>query len=101
MTGALLPRMTDPLGRHWGQPAGLRDRVRVYETHATIAEADWRKLSDYRTSLPSGVYAGKVWRRGPLLCWYGPIRGDSCRVGYLRALVQGPGTNATYRGQHE
>lgn len=96
--GALLPRMTHRLGRYWGQPAGLRERVRVFETHATIAEADWLALSDYRTSIPSGVYAGKAWRRGSLLCWYGPERGGSCRIGCVRALVQGPGTNVTYRG---
>lgn len=102
-----LPEMTDPLGRHWRQPEGLRDRVGLYETHATISERDWRGLSRYDSSTPSGVYAGKAWRRGPYLCWFGPervLRTDrdgspvrGCSIGYLRALVQGPGTNITFR----
>ncbi|MNL76393.1 hypothetical protein D3C87_2023550 [compost metagenome] len=47
--------------------------------------------------MPSGVYAGKVWRRGRYLCWYGPDINGQTRIGYLRALVQGPGTNITHR----
>lgn len=94
---ARLPRMTNPLGRHWGQPEGLRDRVRVFETHATIDERDWRQLSRYESSLPSGTYTGKVWRCGPYLCWYGREYPDTIRVARVRALVQGPGTNITFK----
>jgi hypothetical protein len=88
-----IPAMTDPLGKHWRQPLHLRDRVALYETHATIAEHDWLVLHNYESSYPSGVYPGKVWRRGPWLCWYGPLTKDAqgrecCRIGVLRALVQ-------------
>lgn len=83
-----LPAMTDPLGKHWRQPARLRERVGLFETHATIPEADWLALPHYESSYPSGVYPGKVWRRGPWLCWYGPDRGGKCRIAYLRALAQ-------------
>lgn len=83
----LLPKMTDPLGRHWSQPKGLRDRVQLFETHALISEADWLALPRYERSAPSGVYPGKAWRHGKWLCWYGPDRGGCCRVGFLRALV--------------
>lgn len=92
-----IPLMTNPLGRHWGQPAGLRDRIGLFFNHATILERDWLALSNYESSVPSGVYPGKVWRRGSRLCWYGPERGGRCHIGYLRALVQGPGINATHR----
>lgn len=92
-----LPRMIDPMGRYWGQPEGLRDRVQVFETHATISEADWRSLPNYRTSNPSGTYTGKVWRSGPYLCWYGREYPKTIRIGCVRALVQGPGTNITTR----
>lgn len=85
---AKLPAMTDPLGKHWGQPKGLRDLVRVYETHATVPEWVWRELPKYDSSYPSGVYAGKAWRRGPWLCWYGPLRKGVCRIGFARALIQ-------------
>jgi hypothetical protein len=89
--------MTDPLGKHWRQPAGLRDRVQIYETHATISEADWNALPRYESSYPSGTYSGKAWRRGPWLVWYGRAEGDQIRIGRARALVQGPGTNITHR----
>lgn len=84
---ARLPRMTDRLGACWPQPAGLRDRVRVFETHATIAEADWLALPHYRNTYPSGVYPGKAWRRGKFLCWYGHDRNGMCKVVHHRALV--------------
>lgn len=94
---ARLPHMTEPLGRHWGQPRDLRERVRIFETHATIDEAAWQSLPRYESSLPSGVYAGKAWRRGHSLCWYGRDGADGrTRVGYARALIQGAGTNLTY-----
>lgn len=83
-----IPAMTDPLGKHWRQPAGLRDRVGLFETHATILEADWQALPRYESSYPSGVYPGKVWRREHYVCWYGPDVGGRCRICYLRALVQ-------------
>lgn len=92
-----LPYMVNPLGHHWRQPEGLRERVRVFQTHATISEADWNALPRYESSLPSGTYSGKAWRRGPWLCWYGRESGNSIRIGRARALVQGPGTNVTYR----
>ncbi|WP_414616611.1 hypothetical protein [Stenotrophomonas muris] len=87
--------MTNPLGRYWPQPDGLRDRVRVFETHATIDEADWERLPRYDGSFPSGTYPGKAWRRGKFLCWYGRERDDRISVGCARALVQTNGTNVT------
>jgi hypothetical protein len=82
-----LPRMTDPRGAHWKQPDDLRDRVGVYFNHATISEADWLALSRYDRSYPTGVYAGKVWRCGYMLCWYGRIRNDVSTRCCVRALV--------------
>lgn len=82
-----LPRMDDPLGKHWPQPSDLRERVQVHETHAAISERDWLALPRYDHSLPSGVYPGKAWRRSKFLCWYGPDRNGRCRIAVLRALV--------------
>lgn len=103
-----LPKMTDPLSAHWRQPGYLRDRVELYPTHAYISEKDWLALPRYDASAPSGVYPGKVWRRGKYLCWYGPEQEGAggalsfCRIGRLRALVHGPGTNTSYTpGDHQ
>lgn len=90
-----LPLMTDPYGTSWGQPKGLRDRVEIYFSHAVISERDWEALPNYKTSMPSGVYAGKVWRCGKFLRWYGRPhkiieRGQEvevCSTGHIRALV--------------
>ena len=83
-----LPKMTDPLGKHWRQPKGLRDRVGLYGTHAAISEDDFYALPHYETSIPSGVYPGKAWRRGKYLCWFGPARNGRCVIGRLRVLIQ-------------
>lgn len=96
-----IPPMTNPLGRHWRQPKNLRDRVGLFFGHATITERDWQALPRYDSTMPSGVYAGKVWRCRSHLCWFGPERDGGCVVGYLRALVQGEGTNVTYRAPAE
>lgn len=107
---ALLPHMTEIVGlRNWPMGAALRERVRIYETHATISESDWQALPRYESSFPSGVYAGKAWRRGAYLCWYGRPRKvteygrekEICSIGYARALIQGPGTNLTYRQKEQ
>ena len=82
-----LPRMTDPRGKHWGQPAGLRDRVRLLPTHAEITSGDWSGLLEYRNTTPSGVYAGKAWRCGDYLCWYGPDTGPTVAIGVLKANI--------------
>ena len=82
-----IPPMLDPLGKHWRQPKGLRDRVGLFFNHATIKEADWLGLPHYERTMPSGVYPGKVWRCGPWLAWYGPDVGGRCRVVTLRALI--------------
>lgn len=98
-----IPKMTDPLGRHWKQPKDLRDRVGLFFEHVTISEEDFYALSNYESSKPSGVYPGKVWRRNNMLCWYGPTktdaRGEYCNAVFRRALLVGPGTNLTYRSK--
>lgn len=84
------------MGKHWGHDNTLRDRVKIYETHCTISERDWQSLPRYESSHPTGIYAGKCWRRGFWLCWYGRVKVVSIRgeqynqaiIGYARALVQ-------------
>jgi hypothetical protein len=94
-----IPLMDDPLGRHWNQPAGLRDRVLIDDTHAVIAETDFLALPEYSSTIPSGVYPGKAWRRHDgahardgkpavwMLCWYGPDVGGRCAIEHRTALM--------------
>lgn len=56
-----IPVMTDPLGRYWEQPD--LSSVLIDETHALLTSEQFDKLSEYSSSIPSGVYEGKAWKR--------------------------------------
>lgn len=69
-----IPVMDDPLGKHWEQPADIR-QVLMDETHVLLTPQQFARLYDYSATFPSGVYPGKCWRRHEpgrlLLVWYG------------------------------
>lgn len=69
-----IPPITDPLGRHWSQPD--RSEISVSSNFAKMTRATFAKLPCYDSTLPTGVYDGKMWARrqsnGTLLCWFGP-----------------------------
>lgn len=78
-----IPPITDPLGRHWGQPD--RTEILIDGTHAVMTTRTFELLAEYSATNPSGVYEGKMWRRHDglfdprclpkdrrwLLCWFG------------------------------
>lgn len=68
-----IPYITNPLGQHWQQPA--QDSVLVDDDYALMSESDFSQLLEYSTSIPTGVYEGKMWKRrcsdGWMLGWYG------------------------------
>lgn len=76
-TGAAndIPEMTDPLGKHWRMPAGMR-HAPMDKTHARLTARQIRDLPEYSSSYPSGTYDGKCWKRvngeWSWLCWYEP-----------------------------
>lgn len=70
----LIPPITDPLGRHWKQPA--RNAIVIDDTHALMDGRTFDALADYSRSFPSGVYPGKMWKAilhdgSAWLRWYG------------------------------
>ena len=77
----VIPIMDDPLGKYWRQPIGLREAL-MDDTHVLLTDGQINDLMCYNSSLPSGVYPGKVWRRlevnpsRDLLAWYGPETDD-------------------------
>ncbi|WP_405126732.1 hypothetical protein [Ralstonia pseudosolanacearum] len=84
--------MTDPLGRHWEQPA--RTEILVDSEHAVMSRASFNRLADYSRSRPSGVYPGKMWKSitcdgMPYLCWYGIVEGrdDLCSNNVRQILI--------------
>lgn len=71
---AEIPPITDPMGRYWKQPS--RDRILIDDKHALMDRDTFALIEDYSSSMPSGVYEGKMWRRFSEskwhLVWYGP-----------------------------
>ena len=56
----VIPKITDPLGKHWEQPA--RKHIELDDTHALMSEQTFLGLANYTSSQPTGIYPGKMWR---------------------------------------
>lgn len=80
----LLPQMTHPLSTAWNQPPTTD--IAFYDDIAIMDRPTLDLLPEYSTSIPTGVYEGKMWRRallgeGWVLCWYGPADDpDKCSI---------------------
>lgn len=74
-----IPPMTDPLSRYWRQPKDIRD-AEMDKEHVLLTADQFAGLHEYSTSVPTGAYEGKCWKRqqtnGWLLCWYGESPDD-------------------------
>ena len=56
-----IPPMTDPQGKYWDQPP--RFDILMDDKHALMTQATFGKLQDYSSSIPTGAYPGKMWKR--------------------------------------
>lgn len=78
----MIPPMTDPLGRHWRQPSP--QEILVDDEHAVMSRSTYDELLEYSTTIPSGVYPGKMWKAvygdRAFLRWFGIVDGrtDVC-----------------------
>lgn len=81
----LIPEMSHPLGKHWEQPD--RQMIFMREGKAHLDAQDFHKLKSYDSSLPSGVYPGKMWKRTnsdvSYLCWYGEDKNGHCTIHHM------------------
>lgn len=70
-----VPKMVDPLGTAWSQPDPNNfqffQRVNGGKMFVNLSENDKSELKVYESSIPSGVYHGKMWRCEGELRWYG------------------------------
>lgn len=89
---SIIPPITDPLGRSWKQPNP--ERILLDATHAVMDRTTYDALLTYSTSVPSGVYPGKMWKAvfsdGTAdLRWFGivPGRPDVCSNNHRAILV--------------
>lgn len=74
ITPNIIPLIIHPLGKSWRQPDPKN--FLIDDDHVVMTQEECNKLATYSTSKPSGVYAGKMWKRETnkgklILCWYG------------------------------
>jgi hypothetical protein len=87
---SVIPRMTHHLSRAWRQPNS--QDILIDDSHALMTRESFDVLAEYSSSIPTGVYEGKMWKRryghGWLLCWFAnsEIPGQ-CSIGYRRILL--------------
>ena len=85
-----IPAMTDPLGKHWQQPADIREAP-MDDTHVLLTSPQFFKLLEYSSTIPTGVYEGKCWKRHEkgkwLLCWYSYEDPLLCRINWREILL--------------
>lgn len=79
----VIPPITHPLGLGCVQNCQPPlDRILIDDTHAVMLESDWNRLNEYSMSIPTGVYAGKMWkaifRDGSVLRWYSDSQKEGC-----------------------
>ena len=91
MISQQLPAMTHPMSRHWQQPP--TERVLVDDDHALMTTADFDQLLEYSSSIPTGTYPGKMWKRDEQgewwLGWFSahPTDPKLLRIHWRRILV--------------
>lgn len=92
------PALESPYGPGaWHQPE--RTKVLIDATHALMTKAVFDSLAEYSTTMPSGVYPGKMWRRHDgsfdprctnpewLFCWYGRTDDpEKCSVNFRKVI---------------
>lgn len=77
-----IPPVVDPLGRYWNQP--LNKDILIDTDVAMVSSATCKQLAEYSTSIPTGKYAGKMWKAqiGKIwfLRWYEDDPNDATRL---------------------
>lgn len=64
----IIPPITDPLGQSWRQPH--RRFIELDDTHALMSEQTFKALKEYSTTIPTGIYDGKMWKGFANGEWY-------------------------------
>lgn len=93
----IIPVMDDPLSKHWDQPSSDNFIIGHDSDEVIMSTVDYEKLLEYSSSIPSGVYPGKMWKsihydmKGKparsFLMWYGEELNGSCTVHHRQIIV--------------
>lgn len=87
-----IPKMTHELSTAWEQPAHSEIKF-TSDGYSVVTKEGLEQLKQYDTSLPSGVYAGKMWKRAEgnsmYLCWYqdSPDEPGKCDIKYRKIML--------------
>lgn len=104
MGTTVIPGITSEMGRNWDQPTRNEITFQLLEEtnkplQAYMNQAALDALKEYSSSLPSGVYEGKMWKghwknaEGNLvwyLCWYDyseTNRGAECSIKHCPVML--------------
>lgn len=85
-----IPPMVDPRGAFWVQPSP--SEFAIGECAITTLPT-FKKLNEYSSTVPTGVYPGKMWKRRErgdvwYLCWYAESESEGyCDIRRKRLLV--------------
>lgn len=63
-----IPPITDPLGKHWRQPPA--SEIAIDDEVAMMTAKTFEALAEYSCTIPSGKYAGKMWKLFTGKAWY-------------------------------
>lgn len=95
-----IPELDSPFDQNaWRQPS--RESILIDATHACMTQDTFAQLAEYSTTMPTGVYPGKMWRRHDgiydkkcpvesrrwLLCWYGLADNSMCPIEFREVLI--------------
>lgn len=78
----------------WPQPNPAFWDFDTVADHVIMPLAAFKMLARYDTTMPSGVYNGKMWKRNEggtdLLVWYGraPGKPDMCSINFRTILLK-------------
>ena len=86
----VIPEMVHSLSKYWNQP-DIKD-IEIGDKQAKMSKCTFELLLEYSTSIPTGVYEGKMWkRRRPdawYLLWYAACEGaDSCSINIRKIII--------------
>lgn len=85
-----IPPITDPLGRHWQQPDPAH--IVVDDARALMCRSTFNRLLEYSSTIPTGVYHGKMWKANAagvwMLRWFGDGGPTHCTNNQRKILIE-------------
>jgi len=86
----IIPPITDPLGKSWKQPHG--SFIELDDSYSLMSDHTFKALKEYSTTIPTGIYDGKIWKEFAngewYLVWFAPDKDpDKARIEKRKILI--------------